>query len=396
LPWQAILKFMSRIFNHVYARVWLAANRFSVRAYQSQLKKIIQASGSRLVVIFPPGLGWKIQLFQRPQQLALALARQGALVFYMEPVHPTSTRGFHSYSENLFLCHVPPQAFRVLAEPHVHVMTWNARAVQDFDRPRVIYDYVDDLEAFEGDRRRLENDHQAVLATAWLVLATANRLFQEVLAVRPDTLYVPNGVDTRHFSQASRTGSVPAPDDLAPILAQKKPVIGYHGALAPWFDYALFQEVALQRQDLNFVLIGPQMGSSLQDSGLLKLKNVHWLGQKTYPELPSYVSNFDIAVIPFKLNEITHATSPIKLYEYLAAGKPVVITPMQESMRLNAALVAQGVEDFCRKIDRALILKSDPVYLNELNQMAQENTWDKRARQILQALHNHPKGINRS
>jgi hypothetical protein len=108
------------------------------------------------------------------------------------------------------------------------------------------------------------------------------------------------------------------------------------------------------------------------------------------------VSNFDIAVIPFKLNEITHATSPIKLYEYLAAGKPVVITPMQESMRLNAALVAQGVEDFCRKIDRALILKSDPVYLNELNQMAQENTWDKRARQILQALHNHPKGINRS
>jgi glycosyltransferase involved in cell wall biosynthesis len=387
---------MSRIFNHVYARVWLAANRFSVPTYQLQLKKIIQASSSRQVVIFPPGLGWKIQLFQRPQQLALALARQGALVFYMEPVHPTSTRGFHSYSENLFLCHVPPGTFHVLAEPYVHVMTWNTRAVRGFDRPRVIYDYVDDLDAFEGDRGRLENDHRAMLATAWLVLATADRLFQEVLEVRSDALYVPNGVDTRHFSQSSRAGSLSVPGDLAPILAQKKPVVGYHGALAGWFDYDLFQEVALQRQDLNFVLIGPEMGSSLQDSELLKLKNMFWLGQKTYPELPAYVSNFDIAVIPFKLNEITHATSPIKLYEYLAAGKPVVITPMQESMRLKAALVAHEVEDFCRKLDQALILKSDLDYLNELNQIAQENTWDKRALQVLQALHSHSKGLIRS
>jgi glycosyltransferase involved in cell wall biosynthesis len=387
---------MSRIFNHVYARVWLAANRFSVPTYQLQLKKIIQASSSRQVVIFPPGLGWKIQLFQRPQQLALALARQGALVFYMEPVHPTSRRGFHSYSENLFLCHVPPGTFHVLAEPYVHVMTWNTRAVRGFDRPRVIYDYVDDLDAFEGDRGRLENDHRAMLATAWLVLATADRLFQEVLEVRSDALYVPNGVDTRHFSQSSRAGSLSVPGDLAPILAQKKPVVGYHGALAGWFDYDLFQEVALQRQDLNFVLIGPEMGSSLQDSELLKLKNMFWLGQKTYPELPAYVSNFDIAVIPFKLNEITHATSPIKLYEYLAAGKPVVITPMQESMRLKAALVAHEVEDFCRKLDQALILKSDLDYLNELNQIAQENTWDKRALQVLQALHSHSKGLIRS
>jgi glycosyltransferase involved in cell wall biosynthesis len=377
---------MSRIFSHVYARVWLAANQFSVPAYKAQLKKIIQASGSRQVVIFPPGLGWKIQLFQRPQQLALALARQGALVFYMEPVHPTSTRGFHSYSENLFLCHVPPQTFRVLAEPHVHVMTWNTRAVRGFNRPRVIYDYVDDLDAFEGDREGLENDHRTMLATACQVLATANRLFQEVLAVRPDALYVPNGVDPRHFSQSSRAGSLSVPGDLAPILAQKKPVVGYHGALAGWFDYDLLQEVALQRQDLNFVLIGPEMGSSLQDSGLLKLKNMYWLGQKTYQELPAYVSNFDIAIIPFKLNEITHATSPIKLYEYLAAGKPVVITPMQESMRLNAALAANGVDDFCRKMDQALILKSDPLYLDELYQIAQENTWDKRALQVLQAL----------
>jgi glycosyltransferase involved in cell wall biosynthesis len=384
---------MSRIFNHVYARVWLAANRFSVPAYQAQLKKIIQTSGSRQVVIFPPGLGWKIQLFQRPQQLALALARQGALVFYMEPVHPTSTRGFHSYSENLFLCHVPPGTFRVLAEPHVHVMTWNSRAVRGFDRPRVIYDYVDDLDAFEGDRRRLEYEHRAMLASARLVLATANRLFQEVLAVRPDALYVPNGVDVRHFSQASRAASFSAPGDLATILAQKKPVVGYHGALASWFDYDLFQEVALRRQDLNFVLIGPEMSSSLQDSGLLNLNNVHWLGQKTYPELPAYVSSFDIAVIPFKLNEITHATSPIKLYEYLAASKPVVITPMQESLRLNAALVAYELDDFCRKIDKALILKSDLDYLNELFQIAQENTWDMRALQVLQALHSHPTGL---
>jgi glycosyltransferase involved in cell wall biosynthesis len=384
---------MPRILNSIYSRVWVAANRFSIPLYQGQLRQVLQEHEGQGVILFPPGLGWVIQLFQRPQQLALALARQGALVFYLEPVHPSSSKGFHRKEENLYLCHLPLETFRILERVYVHVMTWNAGAVNRFNHPQVIYDYVDDLDAFEGNRSRLERNHRQMLVQARLVLATAKRLFQEVQAARPDSLWVPNGVDYAHFAPLKQAGSRPVPGDLAPILAQGKPVIGYHGALARWFDFELVEVLAQKRQDLNFVLIGPDIDRSMRDSGLLKVQNIHWLGVKTYQELPGYVSRFDAAVIPFKLNEITHSTSPIKLYEYLAAGKPVVITPMQESMRLEAALPAQGVDEFSRQLDRALQLSGDASYLNHLEQVAQENTWDQRARQILEALHRQPEAL---
>ena len=385
---------MSKILNRVYARVWLAANKFHVPKYQGQLKQIVQASRNKWVVVFPPGLGWRIQLFQRPQQLALALARQGALVFYIEPVHPSSAKGFHPLGENIYLCHVPVGTFSVLTELYVHAMTWNARFIKHFNQPRIIYDYVDNLDAFEDSRARLESDHRLMMRTAWLVVATAKLLFEEVFEIRSDALLVPNGVDYAHFSPENQKVSWPVPGDLTTILANKKPVIGYHGALARWFDFELFEKVANQREDLNFVLIGPDLDGSLQNSGLLKLQNIYWLGVKTYQQLPAYVASFDVAVIPFKLNEITHATSPIKLYEYLAAGKPVVITPMQESASLNAALSADGADEFCHKLDQALQLRDDLQYLSQLRQIALENTWDKRALQILQALQEGPENLS--
>jgi glycosyltransferase involved in cell wall biosynthesis len=387
---------MIRILNSLYARLWLAANRFSLSAYQRGLQQILQGYEGRPVFIFPPGLGWVIQLFQRPQQLALALSRQGVLVFYMQPVHPSSSRGFHQEAENLYLCKVPAETFRIIEQPFVHVMTWNALSARSFNNPRVIYDYVDDLEAFDGSRVRLEKDHRQMLGQACLVLATAEQLFLEVQVTRPDSLFVPNGVDYAHFSPAEQDPSYPIPADLAQILNQKKPVIGYHGALARWFDFQLFEQVARKRQDLNFVLIGPDIDGSLRDSGLLSIENIHWLGVKSYQELPAYISNFDAATIPFQLNEITHSTSPIKLYEYLAAGKPVVITPMQESERLNAALPAEGVDEFCRQLDRALQLKTEAPYVTRLKQVAKENTWDQRAVQILQALQNQPQVLLRN
>jgi glycosyltransferase involved in cell wall biosynthesis len=378
---------MPRILNSLYARFWLAANKSSVPQYQGQLQQILLAHENQAVVIFPPGLGWVIQLFQRPQQLAQALARQGVLVFYIEPVHPSSKKGFQQKDENLYLCHVPLETFRILDAPYLHVMTWNERAVQRFNRPMIIYDYLDDLDAFQGDRRRLESAHQKLLRDASLVLATARRLFEQIQVTRPDALLVPNGVDFDHFSSPKKCESWAVPADLAPILAERKPVVGYHGALARWFDFTLFEKVVLNRQDLNFVLVGPEIDNSLRDSSLLNLKNTHWLGTKPYQELPGYVRCFDVAVIPFKVNQITHSTSPLKLYEYLAAGKPVVITPMEESLRLGAALPAEGVDEFCRQLDRAMQLRGDANYLDHLQQIAQENTWDRRASQILQALH---------
>jgi glycosyltransferase involved in cell wall biosynthesis len=391
---------MSNILNSLYARIWSATNRVNIPLFRSQLQQILRENESQPVVIFPPGLGWVIQLFQRPQQLALALGRQGALVFYVEPIHPSSSRGIHRKGENFYICHIPLESFQILERPYVHVMTWNARAAQSFNRPRIIYDYVDDLDAFEGNREKMESDHRQMVKDAWLVLATARRLFQEVQVTRPDSLLVPNGVDYDHFSPRDQDISRPVPGDLAPILAESKPIIGYHGALAHWFDFELFEIVAFNRQDLKFVLIGPDVDNSLRNSGLLKGRNIHWLGMKSYQELPEYVRKFDVAIIPFKLNEITHSTSPIKLYEYMAAGKPVVITPMQESASLGSALLAEGMGEFCHQLEKALTLKDDAAYTTRLRQIALQNTWNQRASQILKAfkrqseLHQAAKGID--
>ena len=163
-------------------------------------------------------------------------------------------------------------------------------------------------------------------------------------------------------------------------------MIGYYGALARWFDYPLVEAVATSRPDLVFILIGLDYDGSLKASGLLNLPNVHWLGLRNYSDLPRYLHSFDVAMIPFELNTITHATSPLKLFEYLAGGKPVVVTPMQESLRYEGVLVASNPGEFSRQLDRALELRSSPDYLALIDRVARENTWEVRARHILEAL----------
>ena len=217
-------------------------------------------------------------------------------------------------------------------------------------------------------------------------MATADRLYRDALTARPDCKWCPNGVDYEHFARArDRKAGLP-PQAMAPVLAAGKPIIGYCGALARWFDYDLVGAVAAQRQDLAFVLIGPDYDHTLVGSGLYRLPNVTWLGPRPYSDLPQFLRYFDAAMIPFRLNPITHATSPLKLFEYMASGKPAVITPMQESMRYRAVLVGRNVAEFSARLDEALALAKDPAYLAAIDQVARENTWDARALTILEAL----------
>ncbi len=217
------------------------------------------------------------------------------------------------------------------------------------------------------------------------MVATAQRLYDQVHPLRPDALLCPNGVDYDHIIRGRQPAS-PPPADIDPILEQGKPIVGYYGALARWFDYELLLNLAGLRPDLAFVLVGPDYDNTLEPSGLLEYPNVHWLGVKPYEQIPHYLQFFDVATIPFQLNEITHSTSPLKLFEYMAGGKPVVITAMHESMRYPGVLVAHGVADFSEKIDQALALKTEAGYLRQIDRVARENTWDARARQILDAL----------
>lgn len=352
---------------------------------QSRLQEIIrQYPCIDRIFVFPPSLDWQTQLFQRPQQLALALARQGALVFYVQPESSTAGEPFSLLHEHIYLCHVPVETFEVLENPLTYLLTWNRAYGTVLKSPRIIYDFVDEIDVFEGDRKQMLRDHQKLIQNSELVLTTAVRLYHQVLPQREDVILCPNGVNYEQFAPR-KSEQIQPPSDLAPILETGKPVIGYYGALAIWFDYELIFDIAKHRADLFFVLIGPDYDGTLPPK-LLDLTNVSWLGVKSYSDLPNYVRFFDVATIPFRLNSITHATSPLKLFEYLAAGKPTVITAMEESMRYPGVMVAKNMKEFVQMLDRGLMLKDDQDYLSLIDQVARENTWDNRAKQILAAL----------
>jgi len=372
--------------KQAFARIQRVVQRKALNACSEQIENIVcQHHDVRHVLVFAPSLKWDFELFQRPQQLAIALARQGVLVFYMEP-HVTQSYKIIPMENHLYRCEVPSEAFERVSAPLVYILCWNTEYLKGFTAPRLIYDYIDELTVFAGDQKEIALNHGELLVSASLTIATADRLYRDAVRVRPDCLFCPNGVAYDHFARSRERRAVLPPEPLLPVVAAGKPIIGYYGALACWFDYDLLKAVAVQREDLSFVLIGPNYDNSFPRSGLSQLSNVTWLGVQPYSDLPDFLSYFDVATIPFLVNDITHSTSPLKLFEYMAGGKPVVATAMHETMRYEGVLVANGAAEFSSKLDEALRLATDPQYLAVIDRVARENTWNTRAVSILQAL----------
>lgn len=350
-----------------------------------QLRKTIKHKGT---IIFLPSICWDIPLFQRPQQLAGAFANLGYLVFYCEPAYSKCPPGVFKLSERLYDCMVDLRSFKNVEKPISIVFSYNLGSLRFLRSPQIVYEYIDELSIFPGNYEDNVHNHQFLLKSAKVVVATAQSLYEQVIEHRPDALLCPNGVNYNHFTSGKESSNTTVPEDLQPILAQGGPIISYYGALAPWFDYALVSEIARMRPNWNIVLIGPEYENrhDLLESRILALPNIFWLGAKDYSLLPNYIWHFDVMMIPFVLSDLTHSTSPLKLFEYMASGKPVVVTPMRECMRYPGVLSASNSTEFTERIEDALRLRNDPKYLQIIDQVARENTWDQRVQQILQAV----------
>lgn len=372
--------------RQAYGPLWQLVHRGATKRLKEDLRAILASHASaRDIVVFLPSVPWHLPLFQRPQQLALAMARQGCLVFYCEPFRSSSyPMGFHEVHEGLFLARLPLDVLGNIQSPVVFSLVYNVRLLRHFMAARVVYEYIDELGVFPGPRARLEREHAQIVKSASVVVATSLRLFQRVATARPDALLCPNGVDYAFIRAAvSTAGAIPL--DFRQVVDGAQAVIGYYGAMAEWFDYELLKRAASMRPQYQFVLIGPDYDGTVANSGLDECANVHWLGPRPYLQLPQYLKHFDVAIIPFRLNEITHSTSPLKLFEYMAAGKPVVATPMHECTRYDGVLTARGPREFADAIDDALRLRRDPSYLSLIDRVARENTWDRRAAMLLEA-----------
>jgi glycosyltransferase involved in cell wall biosynthesis len=236
-------------------------------------------------------------------------------------------------------------------------------------------------------------DHIALLEVADHILVSARRLLKSVSSYRDDALFIPNGVDYSFIQTAKPEKDELAPKDLLSILEMQKPIIGYSGALAKWFDYDLVSKAAQRYPQFSFVLVGVDYDGTLAQSGILETPNIFYLGMKAYQTLFDYIWRFDIAVIPFKINDITLATSPVKLFEYLACQKPVVTTDLPECRDYSDIFLAKNDTQFLEFLEEAMKKRDDRGFQSAMENLAKRNTWDQRVAEIILRLseNNAPK-----
>jgi len=245
------------------------------------------------------------------------------------------------------------------------------------DVERVVYYCVDDFAAFRGFNPELITAlERKTVAAADVVIASSRPLYEQRKQQHPNTHLVPHGVDFEHFASAGKVPLDQLPDDVRDI---PKPILGYFGLIGDYVDLDLIAAAARRRPEWSFVLVGPLRCAA---NALGGLKNVHLLGGKPYGELPQYTRAFDVGLIPFRMNRLTRAVNPIKLREYLAAGLPVVSSPMPEVFHYRPAVeTAETVDEFIGACATALAAgqAGDPGARRAL---VREESWRARVEEI--------------
>ena len=190
----------------------------------------------------------------------------------------------------------------------------------------------------------------------------------------------PSSIDYKHFVQARQC--LEEPFDQANI---PHPRFGFYGVIDERMDLDLLEGIALQRKGWHIVLIGPVV--KIKEGELPRHPNIHYLGMKSYEELPEYLAGWDVAIMPFALNESTRLISPTKTPEYLAGGKQVISTPIGDVIREYCTVVhfASTVEDFIRVAENDLAY--DPDWLAHVDELLSQNSWDKTWKAMMDILH---------
>lgn len=353
----------------------------------SRMFQIISGSGvePNQMVVFLPSIGWRTPLFQRPHHLAEELARHGYLVFFdCSGSTIDYISDFVEVERNLWLYKGPDGVLDRLQQPIVWALPYNAYMAYRWSNRTLVYDLIDDLSVFAVNQDEIEDNHERMLRDADLILCVAQTLINNVEPRRPDAVYLPNGVEYSLFASADRSSQIEG--SLADFLNGDRPVAGYYGAIAGWLDVELLREVGAQRPDWNFIIIGHALAGSPSLEPLEELPNFRIVSAQPYRRLPGYLARFTVAMIPFKLNRITESTSPIKLYEYFAGGKPVVSTPLPECRAFPEVLIAGDAPEFSKALDTAKQLGASREFTDRLRELGGLNSWTSRIELVIEKI----------
>jgi UDP-galactopyranose mutase len=237
----------------------------------------------------------------------------------------------------------------------------------------VVYDCMDELSAFKNAPAELRVREAELFALADIVF-TGGRSLYEVKREQHDSVYCfPSSIDAKHFARARDEQR--QPDDQSRIA---KPRIGFFGVIDERTDTELLDAIARLRPDWQFVMIGPVV--KIDEADLPRRANIHYLGGKSYEDLPTYIAGWDVAMMPFAINDSTRFISPTKTPEYLAAGRPVVSTAIRDVVRPygenGLVRIASTPEEFVGAIAAALIEDADERR-TRADDFLQTMSWDK-------------------
>ncbi|HYD32069.1 MAG TPA: glycosyltransferase family 1 protein [Azospirillaceae bacterium] len=361
-----------------------------------QLDKTISAENhsSRDLICFSH-LRWHF-VCQRPQHLMARFARDFRIFFIEEPLEATSSTpslDVHWVEPGIRILvpRLPSLGSRRDIEKAQRVLLDRYFAKEDVKSPvlwyytpmslgfsdhlsasAVVYDCMDELSAFRGAPPDIVDRERTLMRRADVVFTGGYSLFEAKRGLHSNVHAFPSSVEVAHFATARAALAEPDDQVLLP-----RPRLGFYGVIDERFDIDLIGTVARVRPDWQLVMIGPV--AKIDPATLPHLPNIHYLGSKGYQELPAYLAGWDVALLPFALNEATRFISPTKTPEYLAAGRPVVSTPITDVVRTygdtGLVRIARGSDDFITAIEQALRDK-DADWLAHVDRLLADMSWD--------------------
>ncbi|QFT88406.1 Putative teichuronic acid biosynthesis glycosyltransferase TuaH [Bacillus sp. THAF10] len=328
------------------------------------------------IIIYPPTIDWTF-MRQRPQHLMSQFAQDHHTVLYFNKENQ-SGMVWNEVEKNLFtINHAQFFIDQILPSLNDNKLFWTSWSkkipfAKQCRADYIVYDCVDDFPEWDMDEKRWIHKVDAIICTA-------TNLMDKMKKIAPKTpkLLAPNGCDWEFFySSQSLNTKV-----LEGVPTTAGPKIGYIGAWAPWVDKEIISKLADTYPQGQIIIIGPLLSTEM-----ISKNNVHYLGYRDYHELPVLISYFDTCIIPFKINRITQSTNPIKVYEYLAAGKPVVSTDLPEVRNLTPFVhIAKDHNQFLSMVDNSIVSNSNP---STLSKFAKQFSWTERYKDIYHSLVN--------
>lgn len=336
-------------------------------------------------------------VYQRPQHLLSRFAKNGRVFFFEEPIFsdkPTRLE-ISRREDNLTVVvpHISDFDREVFADVETQRELLDRLIVQEnidnfvlwFYTPMAldfaghlkplatVFDCMDELSAFKFAPPELIENERRLLERADLVFTGGQSLYEAKKDKHERVFAFPSSIDVPHFSQARNISEEPSDQQNIP-----HPRIGYCGVIDERLDLDLLAKTADLRPDWQFIMIGPVVKISEED--LPRRANIHYLGGKDYQDLPAYMSGWDVAMMPFALNESTRFISPTKTPEYLAAGLPVISTAIRDVVRpyheKGLVYIVGSPEDFSSAITKAL-QEHSVVRVSKADEFLAHNSWDK-------------------